>query len=74
VIPIGIMNTRIRKRSKRVCAGVVEKNREIGFEQNAVDMGLVKAVWKAQGSTPDHVLLVLESSRSHAPKWEFEHR
>lgn len=44
----------------------------IRYDQHAVDMTLSSTVWKAQGTTFDRVIALLEGS-GNAPAWQFEH-
>jgi hypothetical protein len=45
---------------------------KVRYAQHAVDLGMVLTVWKAQGSTFNRVILLLEGSNG-APHWLFEH-
>lgn len=71
VIPIGAVqsngdNYTIKLNDSR------KEEQPIRYEQHAVDLALALTIWKAQGSTFNRVITLLEGS-ANAPKWEFEH-
>lgn len=69
IIPIGLTT---KMQSLKLGSGVLSQPYELPYFQHAVDLGLVRTVWKAQGATLKKVLLFLEPSRPR-PVWGFEH-
>lgn len=71
VIPVGIVQSNGDNYTLKLDdSGKEEKT--IRYEQHAVDLALALTVWKAQGSTFNRVIALLEGSKN-APSWQFEH-
>lgn len=71
VIPIGVVQSNGENFTIKL-DDFGKDGKPIRYEQHAVDMALSLTVWKAQGSTFDRVIALLEGSEN-APAWQFEH-
>jgi len=70
IIPIGLMHN-----TKSNFIKIKSDNHEvltIHYNQHAVDLAMAMTVWKAQGSTFNKIILLLEGSEN-SPTWQFEH-
>lgn len=69
--PVGTMHSNNDNFTIKL-AGADGGTSNIRYIQHAVDLATVLTVWKAQGSTFDRVILLLEGS-TNSPGWDFEH-